>query len=221
MGSVSVRWMGFRYRRYMAGIDNAAYFTRLGALLTGCRVIVIDQCGHGMTDHLNRLYHIWDGVPDVIGILDELGWEQAILLGHSMGAAVATLVVSAYPYRIQALWLVGGLGPWTYPDGEAPELLRNATDQLQWVSNRQKPVYVLVDATIEARVRGAVVSLSRQAAEPIVRRGLVKSPGGWTWARDQYLILLPLFGLDEAQVQVFIRRLEMPVSLVRGDQGFF
>ena len=96
-------------------LDNAASFTRLGPLLTGCRVIAVDQRGHGMTDHLGRPYHIWDGVPDVIGILDALGWEQAILLGHSMGAAVATLVASAYPDRIQALWLVEGLGPWTYP----------------------------------------------------------------------------------------------------------
>ena len=202
-------------------LDNAASFTRLGPLLTGCRVIAIDQRGHGMTDHLGRPYHIWDGVPDVIGILDALGWEQAILLGHSMGAAVATLVASAYPDRVQALWLVEGLGPWTYPDGEAPELLRKATDQLQRVSTRQKPVYASIDAAIEARVRGAVVPLSRQAAEPIVRRGLVKSPGGWTWASDQYLTLPPLFRLDESQIQVFIRRLEMPVSLVLGDQGFF
>ena len=82
-------------------------------------------------------------------------------------------------------------------------------------------MYASVDAAIEARVRGAVVPLSRQAAEPIVRRGLVKSRGSWTWTSDQYLTLLPLFRLDESQVQVFIRRLEMPVSLVLGDQGFF
>ena len=74
-------------------------------------MIAVDQRGQGMTNHLNRPYHIWNGVPDVIGILDTLGWEQAILLGHSMGAAVATLVASAYPDRIQALWLVEGLGP--------------------------------------------------------------------------------------------------------------
>ena len=63
-------------------LDNAASFARLGALLTGCRVIAVDQRGQGMTNHLNRPYHIWDGVPDVIGILDALGWDQAILLGH-------------------------------------------------------------------------------------------------------------------------------------------
>ena len=119
-------------------LDNAASFTRLGPLLSGCRIVAIDQRGHGLTDHLNRPYHIWDGVPDVIGVLDALGWDQAILLGHSMGAAVATLVGSAYPDQ-SANWLLEGLGPWTYPDVEAPESLRAATDRLQRVRERRNP----------------------------------------------------------------------------------
>ncbi|MEK9670152.1 MAG: alpha/beta fold hydrolase [Gammaproteobacteria bacterium] len=202
-------------------LDNAASFVRLGPLLAGCRVVAIDQRGHGLTDHFNRPYHIWDGVPDVIGVLDALGWDQSILLGHSMGAAVATLVASAYPDRIRELWLLEGLGPWTYPDGEAPDLLRTATDRLQRVMDRQKPVYTSIDAAIEARVRGGVVPLTRQAAEPIVQRGLVKIHSGWTWSADQYLTLPPLFRLDETQIQTFIQRLETPVSLALGNRGFF
>ena len=54
-----------------------------------------------------------------------------------------------------------------------------------------------------------------------MRRGIIKSRDGWTWASDQYLTLPPLFRLDEEQIRVFIRRLEMPISLVLGDQGFF
>ena len=42
---------------------------RIAPLLVGCRVVAIDQRGHGLTDHLRRPYHIWDGVPDVIGCL--------------------------------------------------------------------------------------------------------------------------------------------------------
>ena len=114
-----------------------------------------------------------------------------------------------------------GLGPWTYPDGEAPDLLRQATDRLKRIGDRSKPVYETIDQAIEARVRGGVVPLTREAAEPIVRRGLVRSEGGWTWSADQFLTLPPLFRLDENQIQVFIQRLEMPISLVLGDVGFF
>ncbi len=202
-------------------LDNAASFSALAPRLDGCRVVAIDQRGHGLTDHLGRPYNIWDGVPDVIGVLDAVGWDQAILLGHSMGAAVATLVASAYPDRISELWLLEGLGPWTYPDGEAPDLLRQATDRLMRMGGRQKPEYASIEEAIDARIKGGVVPLTKQAAEPIVRRGLVKSRGGWTWASDQYLTLPPLFRLDEQQIQVFISRLAVPISLVLGDQGFF
>ena len=111
------------------------------------------------------------------------------------------------------------MGPWTYLDGEAPELLRNVTDQLQRVIIVKTQCMRRSMRRLRRGERGSG-STSRQAAEPIVRRGL-KSPGGWTWASDQYLTLPQLFRLDESQVQVCIRRLEMPVSLGLGDQGFF
>ncbi len=202
-------------------LDNAASFSRIAPLLSGCHVVAIDQRGHGLTEHLYRPYHIWDGVPDVIGVLEALGWERVILLGHSMGAAIATLVGGAYPDRIQQLWLLEGMGPWTYPDGEAPDLLRQSTDRLQQMDDRQLPVYESIDKAIDARVRGGVLPLTRAAADPIVRRGLVKNSRGWTWASDKFLTLPSLFRMDERQIRVFIERLEMPVSLALGDKGCF
>ena len=202
-------------------LDNAASFERLAPLLLGCRVVAIDQRGHGLSDHINRPYHIWDGVPDVVGILDALGWDQVILLGHSMGAAVSTLVASTFPDRISQLWLIEGLGPWTYSDGEAPDLLRKSTKRLMSLSDRRKSEYETIEQAIEARVRGGVAPLTPQAADLIVRRGLLKSSGGWTWASDQHLTLPPLFRLEEQQIRVFIERLKMPVSLALGETGFF
>ena len=202
-------------------LDNAASFEFLAPLLEGCRVVAVDQRGHGLSDNLNRLYHIWDGVPDVIGILDALEWDQAILLGHSMGAAVSSLVASAFPDRISQLWLIEGLGPWAYSDGEAPDLLRKSTKRLMCLSDRRKPEYGTIEQAIEARVRGGVAPLTPQAADLIARRSLLESSGGWIWASDQHLTLPSLFRLEEQQIQVFIERLKMPVSLVLGETGFF
>ncbi|HAN79843.1 MAG TPA: hypothetical protein DCQ47_00175 [Gammaproteobacteria bacterium] len=91
---------GHRVLALHGWLDNAASFSRIAPLLAGCRVVAIDQRGRGLTDHLRRPYHIWDGVPDVIEVLEALGWDRAILLGHSMGAAVATIVAGAYPDRV-------------------------------------------------------------------------------------------------------------------------
>ena len=52
---------GHRVLALHGWLDNAASFSRITPLLVGCRVVAIDQRGHGLTDHLRRP-HIWDGV---------------------------------------------------------------------------------------------------------------------------------------------------------------
>ena len=182
-------------------------------MLVGCRVVAIDQRGHGLTDHLRRPYHIWDGVPDVIEVLEALGWDRAILLGHSMGAAVATLVAGAYPDRIQQLWLLEGLGPWTYSDGEAPDQLRQSTERLRQMDDRQLPYMSrstkLLTRVFEVECYHLPGPLRIQSS--VV--GLSGTRKGWTWASDKFLTSPPLFRMDEQQIRVFIERLDMPVSL--------
>ena len=58
---------------------------------------------------------------DVIALLDHLGVEKAVLVGHSMGAWVGALVAARHPERVSALLFVdGGLGTampsWINPD---------------------------------------------------------------------------------------------------------
>ena len=111
----------------------------------------------------------------MIELLEALGWDRAILLGHSMGAAVATIVAGAYPDRVQQLWLLEGLGPWTYSDDEAPDQLRQSTERLKQMDDRQLPLYESIDQAIDARVRGGVVPLTLAAPYPIACRGLVRN----------------------------------------------
>lgn len=202
-------------------LDNAASFTHIAPHLAGCRVVALDQRGHGLSSHLEQPYQIWDGVPDVIAVLNRLGWDSAILLGHSMGAAVATLTASAFPERVRQLWLIDGFGPWTYPDSEAPDLLRSSTERLLALAHRKTPCYATFEEGLRARVLGGVVPLTEAAALPIVMRGLKQTVDGWRWTADQYVTLPAQFRMDEAQIQAFIRRLSMPVSLALGSSGLF
>ena len=202
-------------------LDNAASFTHLTPFLAGCHVVALDQRGHGLSSHAAQPYQIWDGVPDVIAVLDQLDWESAIVLGHSMGAAIATLCASAFPERVRALWLIEGLGPWTYADTEAPDLLRLATERLLALPTRRKPRYENFEDALRARINGGVVPLTEAAARPIVARGLNQTVDGWTWAADQHLTLPAQFRMDEVQVHAFLKRLTMPISLALGSTGIF
>src|SRR5690625_2156424 len=85
-------------------LDNACSFVPLGSLLSGMDVVAIDLPGHGLSAPRpdGTRYHIDDYVFDLIAIMDDLGWEQACLLGHSLGGAVCTLKIGRAHSELQS-----------------------------------------------------------------------------------------------------------------------
>ena len=89
----------------------------------GFRVIAPDMRGRGRSDKPQAVadYGLRNIVGDVTGILDALGVEKAQVVGHDWGAAVAWLVGSLVPQRVERLVAMsvgfpGAAGP---PDLEA------------------------------------------------------------------------------------------------------
>jgi pimeloyl-ACP methyl ester carboxylesterase len=74
--------------------------------LPGRRVIAIDLPGHGGSPGPGRR-SIADYAGDLRGLMDLLGISQAVLVGHSMGGAVALTLALDSPDRVSALGLVG------------------------------------------------------------------------------------------------------------------
>ncbi len=84
----------------------------------GYRVIAIDGNGSGKSDF--RPLSVWakrHGAPptpheehahDLRAVLDALGIEKAVLIGHSDGAAIAQTFSALYPERVAGQVLVGG-----------------------------------------------------------------------------------------------------------------
>ena len=78
------------------------------------RVILVDRPGHGWSD---RPGGIADASPArqaalILEALDRMGIERFVLLGHSLGGAVASALALAWPDRVAGLVL---LAPVTHP----------------------------------------------------------------------------------------------------------
>ena len=103
-------------------LDNAGSFDRLAPELEGCRVVAVDLPGHGRSGHLPEgwSFHFSGWLTVVDAILGELGWDRCVLMGHSMGAGIASLYASAMPERVDALVLLEGLAPLSSPASDAP-----------------------------------------------------------------------------------------------------
>lgn len=81
------------------------------------QVLVFDQRGHGRSFHAEAGHYLpRDYAQDLAGILDELGWEQINLVGHSMGGRVALQFVSEFPQRVSRL-VIEDIGPTMQPVG--------------------------------------------------------------------------------------------------------
>jgi esterase len=86
---------------------NEARFVDTGALpdYAGYRVIALDQRGYGESDHASG-YELDDYAADALALLDHLEVPTAVVLGHSLGAAVAYTLAARAPDRVRALVIV-------------------------------------------------------------------------------------------------------------------
>jgi pimeloyl-ACP methyl ester carboxylesterase len=200
-------------------LDNAASFLPLMDQLAN-PMAALDFSGHGLSGHRpdQAATHYVDHVRDVLAVADQLGWDRFILMGHSMGAGVATLFAGCYPERVSRLVLIEGLGPPTSPASEVAVTLRRAIDEMQQLGSKQKPVYGHPEEAVEARTRG-FGGLSHDCARLLCERGLMPVDGGHTWRADPRLRLTSSLRLTEEQVEGFARAIRAPTLLVVGEQG--
>lgn len=202
-------------------LDNAASFDRLAPLLPEARIAAVDLPGHGLSHHrpAGVPYHLADWLSDVADIADALGWQRFVLMGHSMGAGIATLFAGALPERLLGLVLLEGLGPLSAADDDAPELLANALRERARLAARRPAPHASRESAADAlrRVAGHRHPLS---SELLVERGTQTGPGGVRWRHDPRLRVEPPTRLNEEQVGAFLRRIRCPAMLVWARGGY-
>lgn len=73
-------------------------------------ILAYDQRGHGRSFQPDSGYHPRDYASDLKQILDELGWQEIALVGHSMGARNSLEFASSFSQRVKAL-VLEDIGP--------------------------------------------------------------------------------------------------------------
>jgi pimeloyl-ACP methyl ester carboxylesterase len=202
-------------------LDNAATFSRLAPLLKHCQVVAVDLPGHGLSDHRSKdaRYIFLDWVCDVFAIADALGWEQFSLMGHSMGAAIASLAAGTIPERILRLVLLEGLGPLCETPQDAPFTLRTFIEE-QKRSPRFKDTTYTKRETIVERVNAKLSDLSRLSIDLLLDRSLKLVPGGYAWRADIRVRRPSPLRLNEQQVLAFLKEIKAATLLYRAEQGY-
>ena len=90
------------------GAAHAHWFDAVASALAERRhVVALDQRGHGESAWARPpAYATEDFAGDIVGVIDRLGWESAVLVGHSMGGHNAIACAAWHPDRIRGLVIV-------------------------------------------------------------------------------------------------------------------
>jgi pimeloyl-ACP methyl ester carboxylesterase len=100
---------------WMASAD-LNWYGAYGALIdAGYRVLAIDHRGHGRGLRTATPFRLADCAGDAAAALRELGAAPAIVVGYSMGGAIAQLVAKEHPDVVGGLVLSGTAQHWKDP----------------------------------------------------------------------------------------------------------
>jgi 3-oxoadipate enol-lactonase len=86
-------------------MDSSMFEPQVAALAPEYRVITWDERGFGCT-RATGSFSYWDSASDVIGLLDHLGIDQAVLGGMSQGGFLSLRAALLAPDRVRALMLI-------------------------------------------------------------------------------------------------------------------
>ncbi len=98
---------------FLHGLGASMYAWRknLGPVrAAGFRVIAFDNLGFGFSDKPASGYHNAAYTRLLAGLMDSLRLADAVLVGHSMGGAIAAEEAIEFPQRVRGLVLIGSAG---------------------------------------------------------------------------------------------------------------
>ncbi len=124
-------------------MDSAMFDPQVAALAPEYRVLTWDQRGFGRSRAADS-FTFWDSARDVLGLLDHLGIERAVLAGMSQGGFVSLRAALLAPDRVRGLVLIDSQA------GLEDPALVPAYEQVEqtWLEHGPAPVQDIVASII-------------------------------------------------------------------------
>jgi pimeloyl-ACP methyl ester carboxylesterase len=187
------------------GAAHAHWFDAVTPRLGARRhLLALDQRGHGESTWASPpAYATEDFVADLGGVLDQLGWARAVVVGHSMGGHNAMAFAAWRPDRVRGLVIVDSRP--SIPEERLSRLRRRGKHVL-----RHHPS--LDDALAAFRLLPRETVADPALLAHLARAGVVQRDGGWIYRFD------PDGNRQRrpADVWALLDRIVAPTLIVRG-----
>ncbi|MGB1683138.1 MAG: alpha/beta fold hydrolase [Arenicellales bacterium] len=200
-------------------LDNAQSFAPMALFLEDVQILALDLPGHGHSQHrpVGARYHLLDYLPAVTEAADALGLAEMVLMGHSLGGAIAGLLAATVPERIHALILLEAIGPLSEPEEKAPGRLRDSL--LAHANAYGKTPQAIADLDALVQLRARVGDMSEASAGLLISRNVMPLEGRYQWRSDPRLKLPSPLYFSEAQVLKYLKAITVPTAILLASNG--
>lgn len=201
-------------------LDNAESLRVVAPYLSSCRYIAIDLAGHGRSSHrpVGTHYNQADYLQDLHGLIESEGWDNVILIGHSLGGILVTMYAALFPEKVKAVVSIDACGPLTESEETTQQQMRNALISRQGKSSSHRRTVNLDDA-VKARCK--ISDMTADHARQILMRNMITEADGNTyWCSDPKLRTKSTLRLTEKQAQTLMESVTCPILFIGASRSF-
>lgn len=204
-------------------LDNSASFTQVmqqvSKLSPDTHLVAIDLFGHGFSSHKSGSYYPFhDYIDDLHQLVTKLSPNRLVLVGHSLGALIASCYSAAFPENVSGLIQIEGHGPLSEAPHETVSRLRDGV--LSRLRQRRKPSRPLASLEDAIKLRAHANQINAELIAPIVERGIVEFENSWQWRCDPNLKCDSLYRMSQAHAEAIMAAIECPQLIILGNDGF-
>jgi pimeloyl-ACP methyl ester carboxylesterase len=135
------------------------------------RAVAFDFRGHGGSEATKSGdYSITGMADDISAVVDSLGLERFVLVGHSMGGGAALVYAGAHPERVAGLLLVDPIGDGKQiPPADVKSFLGGFESDYDHASQKYWTEIAGPDSTVRRRLLADLRATPRETVVPVLR----------------------------------------------------
>ena len=178
-------------------------------------VMAMDLKGRGQSDKPPSGYSIDHHLKDINSLLDDLGLEKAVIVGHSLGAFITLVFGAEYPERTDRIILVDGGGDLS------EEQMNNVFEGIRPSLERLAKVFPSADAYLETMKQAPYIQPWSPAIETYYRYEIMDTEGGVKTNINPLHIQEEAENVRKLEAASFYPKLSCKTLILRATDGLF
>ncbi len=185
------------------------------ALAPEYRILAMDLRGRGGSDKPPQGYSLGDHMRDINCLLDDLGIDRIVIMGHSLGAFIGLVFAAEYPERVDRLILVDGGGDL------AQEQMNKVFAGIKPALDRLGQIFPSAEDYLNKMKEAPYIHPWSPAIETYYRYEMEETAGGVRANINPAHIAEEAANLRKVDCAPFYPRLKCKVLILRAPEGLF